>query len=190
MGLDMYLRADIYVSGYEFSSEKDVYVKLVEALGVGDLVDPETPSMTVKPTVAYWRKANAIHAWFVQHVQNDVDDCGNYEVSQDQLVELRDLCQAVIEGSKLGVGTVVNGHTLTADGWKPNNEVGKVIENPEVAQELLPTTSGFFFGSTGYDEWYYRDLEETVAQIDRVLAAADKLAESGRDVYYEYHSSW
>jgi hypothetical protein len=44
----------------------------------------------------YWRKANAIHAWFVKNVQNDVDDCGNYYVDRDQLQALRDLCKEVL----------------------------------------------------------------------------------------------
>ena len=36
----------------------------------------------------YWRKANAIHKWFVDNVQWEEDDCGVYEVSHDQLKRL------------------------------------------------------------------------------------------------------
>lgn len=36
----------------------------------------------------YWRKANAIHKWFVDNVQQEEDDCGVYEVSHDQLKRL------------------------------------------------------------------------------------------------------
>ena len=46
--------------------------------------------------VGYWRKANAIHGWFVENVQNGVDDCGEYVVSLDQLKALKGLCEAVL----------------------------------------------------------------------------------------------
>lgn len=32
--------------------------------------------------------------------------------------------------------------------------------NKENAAEILPTTSGFFFGGTEYDEWYWESVEE------------------------------
>ena len=45
--------------------------------------------------VAYWRKANAIHGWFMQFA--DVDDCKPVQVSKEQLIELRDTCVKVVE---------------------------------------------------------------------------------------------
>lgn len=58
----------------------------------------------------------------------------------------------------------------------------KVIANPELAEELLPTGSGFFFGSTEYDEYYFGDLNDTIDIINRCLA-------SDLD-YFEYQASW
>ena len=46
--------------------------------------------------VAYWRKANQIHKWFVDHVQNGVDNCEEYYVSRDQLQLLLDTCKIVL----------------------------------------------------------------------------------------------
>lgn len=43
----------------------------------------------------YWRKANAIHGWFVKNVQEDIDNCGDYPVSRDQLRELLDKVKEV-----------------------------------------------------------------------------------------------
>lgn len=57
-----------------------------------------------------------------------------------------------------------------------------VIANPESAEELLPTGSGFFFGSTDYDEYYFGDLNDTIGIINRCL-------ESKFD-YFEYQASW
>ena len=38
--------------------------------------------------VAYWRKFNALHNWFVENLQNGVDDCGTYEISRSLLDKL------------------------------------------------------------------------------------------------------
>lgn len=46
----------------------------------------------VEIVCAYWRKANAIHNWFVTNVQKGEDDCDTYNVSVEQLVELKNLC--------------------------------------------------------------------------------------------------
>lgn len=47
--------------------------------------------------VGYWRKAKAIHNWFVENVQDGKDDCSYYEVSKSKLIELRNLCQLVLD---------------------------------------------------------------------------------------------
>jgi len=60
-----------------------------------------------------------------------------------------------------------------------------VLDNPETAAETLPTQSGFFFGATEYDEWYLKDLEYTVSEIDRVL---ELFPVNKWD--FEYDSSW
>lgn len=45
--------------------------------------------------VGYWRKANHIHKWFVDHCQGGEDDCQPYPVSREKLEELRSVCQRV-----------------------------------------------------------------------------------------------
>ena len=50
------------------------------------------------------------------------------------------------------------------------------------AEELLPSTSGFFFGGTDYDEWYYNDIDTTISILEEALE--DKNGE------YYYTSSW
>jgi DNA repair ATPase RecN len=50
------------------------------------------------------------------------------------------------------------------------DNVNKVLDNHSLASELLPTASGFFFGSTDYDEWYYEDLTYTKELLESVLA--------------------
>jgi len=57
-----------------------------------------------------------------------------------------------------------------------------VIANPELAEQLLPTGSGFFFGSTNYDEYYFGDLNDTIGIITRCL--------DSKFDYFEYQASW
>lgn len=49
--------------------------------------------------VAYWRKHNAIHKWFVDNVQDGVEDCRMYVVSRQQLLELVSLCRKALKSS-------------------------------------------------------------------------------------------
>lgn len=45
----------------------------------------------------------------------------------------------------------------------------KVIKNHSLASELLPTQSGFFFGSIEYDNWYFNDVKDCKEQIEKIL---------------------
>jgi hypothetical protein len=186
MGLDQYLTARRYIGGWDHSNDADkkAYRCISEMAGIkGGWRCEGSPHITVEVCVAYWRKANQVHRWFVEEVQEGNDDCKGYYVSREKLEELRDLCKTVLASSKLVAGQIVNGHTGTAQGWTPNIEEGQVIENPAAAKEILPTTSGFFFGGTEYDQWYWDDLKRTVAQLDAALARFD-----GWD--FEYRASW
>lgn len=99
MGLDMYLSQQVYISNYAHAPEGQKVAKAVmEALGVDPKQYLEAGGITVELPVAYWRKANAIHGWFVQNVQNGEDNCASYYVSRDALIELRDLCKRVLAG--------------------------------------------------------------------------------------------
>lgn len=61
----------------------------------------------------------------------------------------------------------------------------KVLDDTSLAEELLPTEAGFFFGSTLYDEDYVESLEETVEQITEILEDPDI------DEYsFSYHAWW
>lgn len=141
MGLDMHLTAERYF----WHNEPKPQI-------------PEVPKgfepRTVTVEAAYWRKANHIHRWFVDNVQDGEEECRPHYVSHEKLMELRSTCV-------------------------------EVLNNREKASELLPTQSGFFFGSTDYDEWYFDDLHETVKQIDKVL---EVFPENQWD--FEYRASW
>lgn len=92
MGLDMYLNAKRFL----WHNESELADKLTENF-------PELGEARVKEVVAeamYWRKSNAIHKWFVDNVQAGVDDCGNYDVSREQLQSLLSVITEVLEDRK------------------------------------------------------------------------------------------
>lgn len=124
--------------------------------------------------VGYWRKANQIHNFFVENVQDGEDDCSYHnECTKEILKDLLDKCYKVLTGSIMMIGQVKNGQQYVDGKWVDCMEPGKVIINPEVAEELLPSCGGFFFGSTSYDEWYMQDIENTIKIIKNVLATTD-----------------
>jgi hypothetical protein len=75
MGLDMYLygvkqefeKHDYNIGGYKESTE-----------------------------IGYWRKANQIHAWFVEYIQDGIDNCASYCVGREDLQALLDRCEDVL----------------------------------------------------------------------------------------------
>lgn len=49
----------------------------------------------------YWRKANHIHKWFVDHCQDGEDDCREADVTSGQLQELVDALEKVNSNHEL-----------------------------------------------------------------------------------------
>ena len=125
--------------------------------------------------VAYWRKANAIHAWFERNCANgELEDCQDYNVSKDDLIKLVEDCQTVLNSSKLVEKEVpVQQYDFDKKDYVEVKKALKVLDDTSVAEELLPTQSGFFFGSTLYDQYYVEDLENTVKQITEILKDTD-----------------
>lgn len=184
MGLDMYLEAERYLG--KFSEDEKALNKKVKALfpeiaEVGNTGNLEYVQVTFE--VGYWRKANQVHQWFVDNCQGGVDDCRRAYVSRDKLKELLGICKEILSKSKLKKAMVANGYSFKDGKETPNMEEGKVIVNPKVAQALLPTQGGFFFGSTDYNEWYLGDIKNTVATLERCLKLPD-------GYNFSYHSSW
>ena len=60
-----------------------------------------------------------------------------------------------------------------------------ILDDHAKAPDVLPTQSGFFFGSTEFDEWFWEDIKRTVAEINDLLKNPDiKLWD------FHYRSSW
>ena len=188
MGLDMNLYRKKYVKNWDYMKPSERHtVSVKKGRLIRRDINPDKVVFIVEE-VAEWRKANAIHAWFVNNVQDGNDDCQSHWVSSEKLAELRDLCKQVLDSSELVESKVVNGYKLAKNEngeieHIPQYEDGKTIKDPSTAKELLPTTEGFFFGSTDYNEWYYDDIKYTFEVLDEALKQ-----DEGAD--YEYDSSW
>lgn len=144
------------------------------------------PHEGVREHVGYWRKANAIHKWFVDHVQDGEDDCEyHHEVTKEVLEQLRDVCKTVLDSAVMMPGKVTNGYRWTKSGEEPILEDGMVVVNPDVCRALLPNQSGFFFGSMEYDHWYIDDVRATYELCCKLLEETD----FDKQMIY-YRSSW
>ena len=102
MGLDSYLYAEKYVSNYDHSSvqDKELYNKVAEAVGLTDFNSTcyGGNSVTVRLPLAYWRKANQIHKFFVD-LTGEEDNCQDIEVSREDLETLLSKCKQILTGS-------------------------------------------------------------------------------------------
>ena len=103
MGLDMYLylRKRNYYCGGDWRSDEDKkkakYPKeLVEF--EKEIKDVNFPSIydTKEYQIGYWRKANAVHGWFVENCADGVDDCRDIYVSREKAKDLLTLCDKVL----------------------------------------------------------------------------------------------
>jgi hypothetical protein len=155
MGLDMYLYKRTYVKNWEFMDESQKHRISIEKDGkVREDIKPERITY-ITEEVAYWRKFNALHAWFVENCQDGIDNCKEHYVSKQQLEELLSTLKEI----------------------DSSNEIS-------TAEENLPTQSGFFFGGTEYDEYYFEEVKETIETLESLLS------EENSDASYFYCSSW
>lgn len=104
MGLDMYLYATKYVTDSKYFGTGEVFDKVVEAVDAHGMLpndDVLSNSAIIKMKVAYWRKVNAVHGWFVDNCQDGEDDCRSAYVSREALQELLDICKEVTDDHSL-----------------------------------------------------------------------------------------
>ena len=89
--------------------------------------------------VAYFRKVNFLLPYFGYE-----ENCSEIVIDKCEVEELIDDCKRVLA-------------TKDTD------------EAESVADELLPTEEGFFFGNTDYDEWYFNDVQRVMDKFTEIL---------------------
>lgn len=189
MGLDMYLVKKTDVKNWSFEKDNNKEVNILLNGKQHPTIKTERISQIVED-VGYWRKANQIHKWFVENIQNGEDDCKEYYVSDEKIGDLLNICKRVLASSVLVDGKIQNGQELKDGKWTPIMQDGKLIQNPEIADLLLPTENGFFFGSTDYDEYYIEDIKDTIEILEPLIKELEESRKNkiGTSIYYQ--SSW
>ena len=181
MGLDMYFTKHTYVKNWEHTPADKKHTITVKQ-GGKVRKDIDTKKITnIVEEVAYWRKFNALHNWFVNNCADGVDDCKQIYVDKSQIQELVDTLKKVKASLDKSGKRVVQVETGWANGEKMYSDV-EVYVDTEVADELFPTASGFFFGGTEYDKYYYDELVDTLNIFEELLK--DEIAD------YYYQASW
>jgi hypothetical protein len=165
MGLDMYLYKKTYVKNWEHNPAEQQHQIEVKKNGVvRNDIKPSRINYIVEE-VAYWRKFNALHGWFVEKCGGGVDECQDIYVTEESMTELLNALKEV--SNALSVGNV---------------EAGKAI---------LPPTQGFFFGSDTIDDYYVESVNRTIEIIEDLLKEHEQSKEHGLysgDFYYS--ASW
>ena len=64
----------------------------------------------------------------------------------------------------------------------------EVLKDHSKAEELLPTTGGFFFGNTDYDEVYFDDVRKVKEFCENTLIP--QLENLDEDSTIEFYASW
>lgn len=249
MGLDMYLYRKQHYGFNDGIKE----AKIIDKEGKEKAVIPagRHDMLHIETNIAYWRKANQVHNWFVEVCGGGEDECQDIYVDKEKLEELLAICKEIKSKAKMvkayaknGSGSISGDKVVEkvvpifggegderylaevkatgeevkyadlkpGDWYKFDHEfcgetvaekvkaglddhytMGEIMVNAERIADLLPTTSGFFFGSTDYDCYYMADIDDTIKQLEEVLADHKKLVESGLkeyDIDYIYRASW
>lgn len=90
--------------------------------------------------IGYFRKFNALHSYIVKTFADGVDNCQDIILYKEDVEQIKKVLDDVLEA---------------------NTE--------EKAKELLPTQSGFFFGGTDYDEFYFEDVKDAADLMQNFL---------------------
>lgn len=160
MGLDIF----IYRAKREGLAKRQARIKEIEeeedliySLGREEFEKPEIQEQLkalqkeyeeVRPykEVAYFRKANLLVRYF-----NYKENCTYQELSKEKVESLVEDCQKVLD-----LYQKYQGEDIT-----------------DKLEELLPTTSGFFFGRTDYDKWYFKDVENVLNEFTKILTTTN-----------------
>lgn len=142
MGLDMYLTKRIYI-GANYKHRNITGAISLEQNGKPITINLDRVSY-VEEQVAYWRKANMIHNWFVQNCQDGNDDCQRSEVSFEQLEELYRLVEQVLKHRDTAKDTLppVEGFFFGGDAvdeyyWQQMEETHTMLAKLILENELL-----------------------------------------------------
>lgn len=105
MGLDMYLSAKRHLVDKEWVKDaeaRETHRKVLSAIQAENFICKDNlGTIEVEVEIAYWRKANAIHAWFIRECSDGVDNCTPVYIPREKLTQLLGLCYQVKSSPEL-----------------------------------------------------------------------------------------
>jgi hypothetical protein len=187
MGLDMYLYKKTYVKNWEHTAKEFKHSFSVKIGGkVRKDIKPERISY-ITEEVAYWRKFNALHGWFISNCADGKDECQEIYVDRDKMEELLGVLKQV---SKL----LNNSKTVVKvlQDWNGKDYEVTTFDCEDEVKNIFSPTQGFFFGSDEIDGYYKEEVEETIETIDGLLKETEN-EDAVKGLYsgdFYYRASW
>lgn len=163
MGLDMYLDMDIDCEG----------AKGIIDIAVNEIKIPVNFGRLrcLTENIGYWRKAYAIHNWFVKNVQDGKEDWHEHICYPEDLQPLLEICKEIDAKAEIVE--------------KPDYQFG-VILNTWDMEKLLPKDERHADrNGVLYDFWYLNDARRTIDIITEMVKEDEILRNLG--VYPEYY---
>lgn len=198
MGLDQFITIRHNSTNRAYKKYNDFW-KLSDEEREGKKI-PDEPEKDF--IVGYFRKHNQIHKWFVDNIQNGVDDCGRYVITVKDLNNLLDICKHIMSGvtkTKKPAKFMTDRDGVEYEIWQMDTYT-PTEEILLYAKDVLPTQSGFFFGDTDYLDDYFYCVENTIKVIEKIIYFCEinyfrlytdkKTGEYNGRWVLEYHSSW
>ena len=185
MGLDIFL----YKKNPRYTEEEAFATYKALPYEIWKEMAEKQPEWKPIEEIAYWRKANMVHGFFmtckgywVEGIGNEDDhDCGYKHIPISELERLLDTCKTIVDN-----GFNYNGKhlELTAENLEEKDAEDCKPFDIELCEEYLPTERGFFYGSYDYDGWYLSDVVDTYEMLTKLK----KDGEFSGDIYY--HPWW
>jgi len=192
MGLDQYITIR-HKSTNDAYTNFNNYWKLSEEERAGKR-QPKDPAKDF--IIGYFRKHHSIHKWFVNNIQNGVDDCGRYEIQLKDIENLKELCEEIIshvtkEKREPKFYTDFNGEQHKV--WQLDNYIVDE-EGKNIIDEKLPSYD------MDYSDDYFYCVENCIKVLNKVIDFCDEnffrlytdraTGEYEGDWVLEYVSSW
>lgn len=200
MGLDMYFEAVKHeyksYASYSIEDGKADETNYPEGLEVlADYIYKRNfKSMTVKTSyqIGYFRKFNALHNYIVQHYTDGEDNCREVYLEKENIIEMKDICEGISKAYLEMIAAkkysdeakeleLSDAEQVAAE--RNFEDLNTALLN--LAETLLPTAAGFFFGSTMYDEWYFSDVLDAADLFKLILDTVDF-----EKWHISYQASW
>lgn len=160
MGLDMYLEVRKFVPAYNYKTSDGSYDREYNDNYKAVLAESGLEAVTSNDSFGLYVNSTAIYWRKANSIHNwFIQNCANGVDECQPIPVRRDRLQ-----------------TLLAT-------VEETIKSKNA--ELLPPASGFFFGSTDVDEWYWNDLKYTKRELKNLLNKTE-----GDSVDFIYQASW